>query len=167
MEETLTMFTPVPRSEEIAARTRVAESLASGKARLKACGLKVALNAADLLEMKPTPLVMINAIAALHSASYIVLVGKIAIYMTWGEDAPVVLEKRGRDRYVRSPLQADYIKDNYIVTSDPMKPIKAISKFSAGELREIYGRTEQPMPETTNKRGVYDALAAYVSRTVN
>lgn len=167
MEETLTMFTPVPRSDEIAARTRVAESLASGKVQLKACGIKAVLNAADLLEMKPTTLPMIHAISALHGASYIILIGKVAISMVWGEDTPIVLEKKGRDRYTRSQLSVDYIKDNYVMTSDPMKPIKVISKYSAVELREVYGKTEQPMPETTNKRGIYDALSAYISRTVN
>ena len=167
MEETLTMFTPVPKSEEIAARTRVAEGLASGKARLKACGIKATLDAADLLEMRPITLPMVNAISALHNASYVILVGKIAICMVWGEETPVVLEKKGRDKYSRSELRLDYIKDNYVMASDPQKLIKAISKYTATELREVYGKTEQPMPDTTNKRGIYDALSAYVSRTVN
>lgn len=167
MEETLTMFTPVPRSDEIAVRTQVAERLASGKVPLKACGIKAVINAADILEMKPTTLPIIHAISALYGASYIILVGKVAISMVWGKDTPIVLEKRGRDRYTRSQLGVDYIKDNYVMTSDPAKPIKVISKYSALELREVYGRTEQPMPETTNKRGIYDALGAYVSRTIN
>ena len=167
MEETLTMFTPVSRSAEIESRTQVAETLAAGKARLKACGVKAVFNAADLLEMKPTTLPMVLAVAALYSASYIILVGKVAICMVWGEEKPVVLEKKGRDRYVRSHLTMDYIKANYVTSSDPGKLVKAISKYTAAELREVYERTEQPQPETTNKRGIYDALVAYVSRTVN
>jgi len=167
MEETLTMFMPVPRSDEIEVRTRLAESLATGKVRLKACGIKATYEAADILMMRPTTLPLMRAISALNNASYIVLVGKIAIFMVWGNDAPVILEKRGRDRYNRSNLTSDYIQANYIVTSDPNKVIKAISKYSASELRDTYSKTEQPMPETTNKRGIYDALSAYVSRTVN
>lgn len=167
MEETLTMFTPVPRSEEIESRTKVAETLAGGKVRLKACGVKAVFNPSDLLEMKHTTPQMIHAIAALYSASYIIIVGKVAICMVWGDEKPVILERRGRDRYVRSHLTVNYVEANYVVSSDPSKLIKAISKYSASELREVYGRTEQPLPETTNKRGIYDALTAYVSRTVN
>ena len=169
MEDALNMFMPVVPRDELQMRTQVAERIEASRSQIKACGMKSGTASADLLEQRPLSLQAIGCLCAIYGVSYVILIDKVAFSFLWsGDDSkPMILERRGRKKYVRSQLTYDYVLANYILAESPTRPMKPISRCTASEVRAMHALCELGVNPPKTKREVYDMVATYVSRCVS
>ena len=169
MEDALDMFMPVAPRDELQLRTQVAERIEASRSQIKACGMKSDTASADLLEQRPLSLQAIGCMCAIYRVSYVILIEKVAFSFLWSDDdsKPMILERRGRKKYVRSQLTHDYVVANYILAESPTRPMKPISRCTAPEVRAMHSQCELGVSPPKTKREVYDIVAIYVSRCVS
>lgn len=158
--------TTAPR-EERRAREAVAEMMSRSRDRLKACGIKETTAAPDLLQKRALQLDSIAAVCAVYQVSCVVISGKVAFDFQWGTNpaiAKMIIERRSRTLYVRSPLSYQHILENYIVVQSVGKPLMSIGKYNVAEVRKMWDLCELPKPSPRTKKDIYAAVSTYVEQ---
>jgi hypothetical protein len=152
--------------DEFRARQLVATTIGKARDRLKACGIKDTTACPDLLQKKPLQPDAIAAVCVVYNINCILLSGKLAFRFAWGTTPEpwLILERHGSSSYTCSKLSTAYISENYIETTSATKPLYSIGKYSAADVKHMWGLCEFGCEEPKTKRQAFDALAAYVDK---
>lgn len=126
--------------------------LRENKDKLKAAKIKVQDTECDLVGPKPISLTVLHALAVAYSLSFIVLNEDIYYDFSYGEQTHVIDLTKGQTKLLLGDQSAKVatIKDTkyYIV---PSKPIKAMSSYTAAEVKSIASKLSIPTHDESGK----------------
>lgn len=126
--------------------------LRENKDKLKAAKIKVQDTECDLVGPKPITLTVLHALALVYSLSFIVLNEDIYYDFSYGQQTHVIDLSKGQTKLLLGDQTAKVatIKETkyYIL---PSKPIKAMSSYTAAEVKSIASKLSIPIVDESGK----------------
>ena len=141
------------------------------KDKLKAAKIKVQETECDLVGPKPISLTVLHALAVAYSLSFIVLNEDVYYDFSYGEQTHVIDLTKGQTKLLLGDQTAKVasIKETkyYIV---PSKPIKAMSSYTAAEVKNIASKLSIPTIDETgksyNKTSLYGLIQSKLGKLI-
>ncbi len=148
-------------------RTRWSNAVVQQATKLKERGLRPGTVAVDVLQARSISLAAACVIAAACDISIFFVRESVAVGGQWGSDdtPPMVFQHIGGPNYAQVSTCVDTCLASKIVVTNVEKPMRAISSYSAKELRGMCTRLPDPTA-APNKRAAYDAVSAHISRAL-
>lgn len=145
--------------------------LRENKDKLKAAKIKVQETECDLVGPKPISLTVLHALAVAYSLSFIVLNEDVYYDFSYGEQTHVIDLTKGQTKLLLGDQTAKVasIKETkyYIV---PSKPIKAMSSYTAAEVKNIASKLSIPTIDETgksyNKTSLYGLIQSKLGKLI-
>ena len=145
--------------------------LRENKDKLKAAKIKVQETECDLVGPKPISLTVLHALAVAYSLSFIVLNEDVYYDFSYGEQTHVIDLTKGQTKLLLGDQTAKVasIKETkyYIV---PSKHIKAMSSYTAAEVKNIASKLSIPTIDETgksyNKTSLYGLIQSKLGKLI-
>lgn len=154
-----------PEKSALELRSTFADTIAKSTDKLKARGLKADSAAVDVLQARRITLATAVITAAACDLSILFLHERAAVggEWAWAGDGPLVVYQHvGRGQYTRADVSASSVAETHIRVLDVSKPLKAISAYTAAEIKRFHEQAGREGPPVT-KKPAYEAVKAYLA----